>query len=292
MADDSLIAGAAAPAGKRLIRSASVLDAVWAACLAVALLVVSRVPLIDLDVAYLRSFDPPLRVYVLAAPLVALSVAIVSLVVRSRLLAAIATGVLVPSIALAGSLAGALFLDDASPFTDAGVPLTLAVALGGVIMLVRWFVYSPPPVAGEELQPPPTSAVALLVIGVVLVVNVVVSVVRGDAGWSLSSFVSTVFMLSTPAIVIAAGLVRSVRANVLTAAACVAQIIDVFVVRLDSTDIGFDSEFTLRTGVVGLVGLAAASGVAVIGAVRPQRAPVTPTSQATDDAAWRWSFDA
>jgi len=293
MADDGLIAGAAAPAGTRLVRSPILLDALWAASVACAVVVSSRLPLIDLDTVYLRTFDPPLRVYALFIPVVAIVVAAMSVVLKSARSAAVASGLLVPSIALGGSLAGSLFLDDVSPFTDAGVPLGLAVSAVGIAMIIRWFVYQPSPSVTHDPRPAMRTAQALVVLGALLAVSVFVSALRDDLGWSLSSVVPTLLMMLTPLVVVAAGLFRSVESNALAAAACGSQLVAVVVVRLDDEGVGLDSAFTLRTGVLGLIGLTCASAVAVIGMVgaTTELAADQGSVEPTDDASWRWSPD-
>jgi len=295
MTDDDLITGAAAPATERIIHSRAARDAVWAASVAVLLIVSSWLPLVDLDAVYLRTADAPLRVYTVVMPLLALIVTIVSVVRHSSVLASVATGILVPSVALAGSVAASLFFDAASPFTDAGVPVTLAVATVGLVMLLRWFIYQPTPVPGVELRPPVQLAGVLLATGAVLAGNVVVSAVRDDDPWSLPFALSTALMLLTALVVIAAGLVRSIEANLLAAAACVAQFVAVVVVLVFEGDDGValaESATTMRTGVVGLVALAAAATIAVLGSQRPRLDVARPeASLVADDTAWRWSAD-
>jgi hypothetical protein len=290
MVDDALIAGAAAPSGGRLIRSPWVLDAIWVASVAALFIAVSPFPLIDLESTYLRLFDAPLRVFVLALPVVAIGVAVGALVRRSAAVGAAATGVLVPTVALGGSLAGALFLDAASPFTDAGVPLTLAAAVLGLVMLVRWFVYQPSPLPGRDRRPPVVSGRALVGLGVVLVANVLVNTVRDDVGWSSSTVVATAFMLIAPAVVLTAGLVRSVGAAILATASCVAQSVAVIVVLLEDGDVQIDSSLALRTGVVGLVVMIGAAAAAVVG-VRGATVDIDERPGPRDDESWRWSAD-
>lgn len=295
MTDDDLITGAAAPAAERLVRSTTVLDAIWAAVVALVLIGSSFVPLIDLEGVSLRTADAPLRVYALFIPAVALVVAAVSVVRRSTGVAGVATGLLVPSIALGGSVSGALFLDAASPFTDAGVPLTLAASAVGVVMLVRWFVYRPTPVPGRDPRPTTQLSLGLLVVGVVLVAGVLVSLARDDSPLSASFVVASTFMLLTPLVVLAAGFVRSVHANLCAAAACLAQFVAVVVVRFVESNgdgIGLaESATTLRTGVFGLGALAVASAIAILGAMQPRIDADVPVATATDDESWRWSAD-
>jgi hypothetical protein len=291
MADDALIAGAAAPAGTRLIRSASVLDSVWAAVVASALFASSFYPLIDLPGSYLRTVDAPLRVYVVLVPVVAFVVAFVALIRRSVLLAAVATGVLVPGVALCGSLGGALFFDAASPFTDAGVPLAVGAAVIGVVMLIRWFVYHPAPLLGVEPRPTSRSSRVLLGVGLVLVVNVTVKALRDDPAWSLSFVVATAFMLLGPAVVVAAAAARAIAAFAVAAAACFAQIVAVLIARFDDGQIDIDGVLALRTGVVGLIVSAIAAAVAIGGAVMAEIEPDEGEGASDDDADWRWSVD-
>lgn len=292
MADDGLIAGAAAPGGTRHIRSASALDAIWAATVAGAVIVSSFFPLVDLPNTYLRTRDAPLRVYVVIVPVVASAVAIVALVRRSTLLAAVATGIVVPALALCGSLGGALFFDAASPFTDAGVPLAVGAAVLGVIMLIRWFVYHPLPLLGVEPRPTIVSARPLLVVGLALAGNVVVGAALDDASWSLSFVVATLFMLLTPLVVITSAFVRTVAANALAAAACLAQVVAVLVARFDDGEVGIGSTLALRTGALGLVALAAAAAVAILGAVNAVVETDPDAGVASDDDAdWRWTVD-
>lgn len=292
MVDDGLIAGAAAPAGTRRIRSVSTLDAVWVAVVAVLLFGSSFFWLIDLPTASLRTLDAPLRVYVVVVPTVALVISVVALIRHSETLAAVATGVLVPGISLAGSLAGSLFFDAASPFTDAGVPLTLGVAVIGVVMLLRWFVYRPDVIVDVEARPPMISAQALVLLGAVLIANVVVGAVLDDPEWSLSFLVSTGFMSVGPIVVVAAGALRSVNGHVLAAAVCCAQPLAVLSAVIDDGDVTIGSAFALRTGVVGLVGLVAAAGMAIAGAVTADVEPAQDVARSIDDdTSWRWSSD-
>ncbi|WP_040492608.1 hypothetical protein [Ilumatobacter nonamiensis] len=296
MTDDDLITGAAAPSAERIIRSPIALDAVWVACVSALLIVSSVLPLVDLEEVYLRTADAPLRVYTVWLPVVAVVTAVLGVVRRSSVLGAVATGLLVPSVALAGSVAAALFFDAASPFTDVGVPVTLAAAAIGLIMLLRWFVYQPTPIVGVDLRPNRVSAVVLVALGVALAANVAVSAVSDDDPWSLPFAMSTALMMLTAAVVVAAGFVRSDEANVLAATACAAQLLAVIVVRVvEPSDSGVglaESATTLRTGAVGLVLLAAAAGVAIFGAAVSRLDPaVADGPDATDDAAWRWSAD-
>jgi hypothetical protein len=292
MAEDALIAGAAAPAGTRLIRSASVLDAAWVMVVAGVLVASSFVPLIDLPNAFLRTRDAPLRVYVFVVPLIAVVVAVLALVRRSTLLAAVATGIVVPAAALSGSLAGALFFDAASPFTDAGVPVALGAGLLGVVMIVRWFVYLASPLPGVESRPTSTWARGLAGVGLVLVVNVVVGALGDDPTWSASFVAATGFMLLAPLVVVAAAVARAVAASAVAAAACLAQFVAVVVATVDDGDVGVASTFALRTGVVGLIALPVGAVVAIVGArVGEIDAQLPGDELVADDADWRWAVD-
>jgi len=292
MAEDALIAGAAAPAGTRWIRSASVLDSIWAMVVAGLIIGSSFFALVDVENPLFRTGEAPLRVYALGLPTLALIVAVAAAARRSAVPAAVASGILVPSIALLGSLAGALFFDSVSPFTDAGTPLSLGCAGVGVVMLIRWFVYHPVPLSGVESRPTLLSARVLLGIGSVLVANVAIAAFRDNPQWSSSFVVATMFMLLTPLVVVASAAVRTVAANALAASAASAQIVAVLVAMLDGDDVGVSSVFALRTGVVGLVALGAAAAAAVFGAVT---AVVESDSArglaADDDASWRWDAD-
>jgi len=291
MADDGLIAGAAAPAGTRRIRSVATLDAIWVILVGIAVVVSSFFPLIDLPDSYLRTSDAPLRVWVVVLPVIALVVAVVALVRRSTLLAAVATGTLVPAVALCGSLGGALFFDAASPFTDAGAPLAVGAGVLGAMMLIRWFVYHPLSLVDVEPRPTIAASRGLLALGLVFVVNVVVDALADDVAWSMSFVVATSFMLLTPLVVVAAALVRKVNAQAVAGAACVAQLIAVVVARV-TDDLEVGSTLSLRTGAVGLVALAVAAAVAGVGAATAavDAEPDAPV-EFDDDAAWRWTAD-
>ena len=289
MAEDALIAGAAAPAGTRWIRSAPVLDSIWALIVAGAIGLSSFFPLAD---ALFRTGEAPLRVYAVGLPVLALIVIVAAVVRRSGVLAAVASGLLVPPIALLGSLAGALFFDSVSPFTDAGTPVSLGCAGVGVIMLIRWFVYHPVPISGVDARPTLVSARVLLGIGVALVANVVIDAFGDDPQWSASFIVATMFMLLTPLVVIASAAARTIAGNALAAGAAAAQVVAVAVVMLDGDGVGVTSVLALRTGIVGLVGLTAATVVAVFGAATAAVEPdVAIDLAADDDADWRWAFD-
>jgi len=292
MAEDALIAGAAAPAGTRWIRSAPVLDSIWSLLVAGVIVVSSFFPLVDVQNPLFRTGEAPLRVYVLGLPILAMAAAVVAMVRRSGLLAAVASGVLVPSIALLGSLAGALFFDAVSPFTDVGTPVALGCAALGVIMLIRWFVYHPAPILDVESRPSLLSARALFAVGLVLVANVVVASLRDDPRWSASFVVATLFMLLVPLVVVASAAVRTVAANALAAGAASAQVVAVVVSMLDGDGVGVASVFALRTGGVGVVALGAAAAVAAFGAVTAVvESDSDPDVTVDDDADWRWAFD-
>ncbi len=292
MAEDALIAGAAAPAGTRWIRSASVLDSIWAMVVAGLIIVSSFFALVDVENPLFRTGEAPLRIYALGLPTLAMIVAVVAAARRSAVSAAVASGMLVPSVALLGSLAGALFFDSVSPFTDAGTPLSLGCAAVGIVMLIRWFVYAPVPLSGVESRPTRLSARVLLGIGTVLVANVAVAAFRDNPQWSASFVVATTFMLLTPLVVVASATVRTVAANALAASAAAAQIVAVVVVMVDGDDVGITSVFALRTGVFGLVAL----GAAVVAAVFASVTAVVGSDSARDfaaddDASWRWDVD-
>ncbi len=256
------------------------------------IVVSSFFPLLNFDNSLSRTGEAPLRVYAVGLPALALLVIIVAISRRSGVLAAVASGLLVPAIALLGSLAGALFFDAVSPFTDAGTPLSLGCAIVGVVMLIRWFVYAPTPVAAVDTRPTVVSARVLLGIGVALVANVVIAAFGDDPQWSASFIVATMFMLLAPLVVVAAAVVRTVAGNALAAGASAAQLVAVAVVLIDGDGIGVTSVFALRTGVVGLVGLAAAAVVAVVGAMTAGVESDTEVAvSADDDAAWRWHVD-
>ena len=239
-----------------------------------------------------RTGEAPLRIYALGLPILAIILGSATIVRRSLVMAAAASGILVSSIALLGSVAGALFFDSVSPFTDAGTPLSLGCAAVGVIMLIRWFVYHPVPVSGVDARPTVVSARVLLGIGVALVANVVIAALGDNPEGSASFIVATTFMLLTPLVVVASAAARTIAGNALAAGASAAQVVAVGVLMLDGDNLGVTSVFALRTGVVGLVGLTAAAAVAVFGAARAvvEPAAVIDTT-ADDDADWRWVLD-
>ena len=71
MAEDALIAGAAAPAGTRWIRSAPVLDSIWAIAVAALIIASSFFALVDVENPLFRTGAAPLRVYALGLPILA-----------------------------------------------------------------------------------------------------------------------------------------------------------------------------------------------------------------------------
>ncbi len=289
MAEDALITGAAAPAGNRWIRSAPVLDSIWAIAVAALIIASSFFALVDVENPLFRTGAAPLRVYALWLPVLAVLIAVFAAAQRSVMPAAVASGILVPSIALLGSLAGALFFDSVSPFTGAGTPLSLGCAAVGVAMLLRWFVYQPVPKRGVESRPTMTSARVLLGIGSVLVVNVVIAAFRDGPEWSASFVVATMFMLLTPLVVLASAAARTVVANSLAANAASAQFVAVVLTVLFGDQVGVASVFALRTGVVGLVALGAAAVAAVIGMIMAVvESDSASVISVDDDSSWRW----
>lgn len=268
------------------------LDSIWAIVVAALIIVSSFFALVDVENPLFRTGEAPLRVYALGLPIFAAIVAVGAAAKRSAVLAAVASGILVPPIALLGSLAGALFFDSVSPFTDAGTPLSLGCAAVGVVMLIRWFVYHPVPLSGVESRPTRSSARVLLGIGSVLVVNVGIAALGDSPQWSASFVVATMFMLLTPLVVVVSALVRTVAANALAASAASAQLVAAVVAMLDGDDVGVTSVFALRTGAVGLVALGAAAVAAVFAAFTAvaESDPV-PDLVADDDASWRWDVD-
>lgn len=287
MTDDSLIAGAAAPTRQRWITSAVRLDAVWVLAVSAALGVSSLFDLVDLPTTRLRTGEAPLRAFVVGIPIIACVVAAAAARRRSELLAAAATGVLAPAIALAGSLSIALFLDAASAFADVGVAISLGAALLGAVMLVRWFVYHPLSLLGDEARPQRAGSLGLAAVGAALAVVVVVSGL-GD-GTGLAWVAQTAGMLVLPAVLTMSGLIRTVPAVVLAAAAAAAQIVAVVVVKFDQPTLQWDSDLVLRTGIIGLVGSGIAvvlSVVSIVGA-----SPDDVSFEIDDDEPWRWAAD-
>jgi len=285
MSDDALIAGAAAPVGTRRIRSAVLLDVSWVSVTAVALLVSSRFALIDLPNQYLRTGDAPLRIWVVGLPVASLLVGAFAAIRRNPFAAAVATGMLAPAIAFAGSIALSLFLNESSAFADAGVAVSLGAALVGVSMLVRWFVYHPADVAADESRP--TVGISWTVGAVGAMIGLVIGVTAViDAGSVSSSFVGqTLLMLIVPLAIAVSALVRTRSAMALAAAGAAAQIVGVVAVRIELV-LPLDSELTLRTGVVGIAMMTIAAGLCVFGFTRHT---VDDTQRPDDDDAdWRW----
>ena len=143
------VTGAAAPGADRLVSARERLDAAWVIVVAALLIASAFLPLIDLPTAALQTIDAPLRVYPFVLPASAIIAAVASVVTRSSTFGAVATGLLVPSIALIGSISVSIFLDESSAFADGGVALSLFAAGVGVVMTVRWFVYHPAPLLGD-----------------------------------------------------------------------------------------------------------------------------------------------
>ncbi len=287
MTDDALIAGAAAPTRTRRIASGARLDVVWILVTSAALVISSVFDLIDLPTQRLRTGDAPLRVFVIGLPLVACVLAGVAARRRSELVAAAATGVLGPGIALAGSLSVSLFLDDDSAFADVGVAVSLVAALLGTVMLVRWFVYHPLSLLVDERRPLRALSYGAAAVGLVLVAVVVLTGI--DDGLGAAWFGQTAALLTVPAVVVGGSLVRTVPSAVLVGSAAVTQIVAVLVVKLERSAVALDSDLTLRTGVVGLLGLGATVALAAGAVVRS--APDDAPSQIDDDESWRWSSD-
>ena len=287
MADDELIAGAAAPTRKRWITSGVRLDVLWVFAVSAALGVSSLVDLIDLPNARLRTGDAPLRAFVVVLPLVACVIAAVAARRRSELLAAIATGVLAPGIALAGSLSMSLFLDEASAFADVGVVISVGAALVGIVMLFRWFVYHPLSLLGDEARPQRVTSLGLTVVGVGLTAVVVITGL-GD-GIGLAWIGETAAMLVVPLLLMASGLIRTIPAVALGAAAAAAQVVAIVIVKVEQSRIQWDSDLVLRTGIIGLVGLSVAVLLAVVSTIGA--CPDELAVEIDDDESWRWSSD-
>jgi hypothetical protein len=287
MTDDALIAGAAAPTRKRWITSTARLDVLWVLAVSAMLVVSSLFDLIDLPNARLRTGEAPLRVFVVGIPLIACAIAAVAARRRSELLAAIATGVLAPGIALAGSLSMSLFLDEASAFADVGVAISLGAALLGLVMFVRWFVYHPLSLLGDEARPRRAVSLGLTVVGAALAASVVVTGL-GD-GVGLAWVGETAAMLFVPVLLMVSGPIRTVPAVGLAAAAAAAQILAVAVVKVEQSEIEWDSDLMLRTGVLGLFGLILAVVLAVVSI--HGASPDDLVVEIDDDESWRWSVD-
>lgn len=290
MSDDALIAGAAAPVGQRWIRSTAVLDSGWVIVSALALIASSFFPLVDLPGTRLQTGDEPLRFFVLGLPVIAIVMAVVGAVRGSLVVVAAATGVLAPGIALAGSLGASLLLSDAAAFADVGVAIAIGAALVGLVMLVRWFVYHPLPLTGDQSQPVPLAGRALLALGGLLAAILVVTTIVGGTSWSTASVGQTLVLLVVACVVVAAGGIRTVAAAWLSCAACTSQVLAVLVVRAEKSTISFDSDLVLRTGVVGIAALVV---IAVVSIVAAMSATPDPEPDADADAveSWRWHLD-
>lgn len=290
MSDDALIAGAAAPVGTRRVRSTAVLDAGWVVISSLALIVSSFFSLIDLPTAQLSTGDEPLRFFVLGLPAIAIVTAGIGAVRRSVVVVAVATGIVTPGFALAGSLSASLLLSDSSAFADVGVAVSLAVSLIGIVVLVRWFVYHPMPLLGDQLRPVPMAGLALAGLGVLLIAILSVTTIVGDTEWSAASVGQGAMLAMVALVVLAAGATRTIPAAWLASAACAAQVVAVFVVRIEQSTIPFDSDLVLRTGVAGIVVLTLTAAVAGVAAMRPAVDP-TPASEADFAESWRWHLD-
>jgi len=290
MSDDALIAGAAAPVGQRWIRSTAVLDAGWVIVTALGLVVSSFFALIDLPNAQLRTGADPLRVFVLGLPMVAIVTAVIGAVRQSAAVVAAATGIVTPGFALAGSLGGSLLLSEASAFADVGVAISIGASLAGVVMLVRWFVYHPLPLLGDQSRPVPRAGQVLILLGGVLAAILLVTTFVGDTSWSSATFGQTAVLLLVAVVVVSSGLTRTIPSAWLACAACASQVVAVFVVKAEQSTIPFDSDLVLRTGVVGLVALTITGGVAAIAATRVA-VDVEPEPGAEGAESWRWRHD-
>lgn len=290
MSDDALIAGAAAPVGTRWIRSTAVLDAGWVIVASVGLIISSFFWLIDLPNAQLRTGADPLRFFVVGLPAIATVTAGFGAARRSVVLVAAATGIVTPGFALAGSLSISLLLSEASAFADSGVAVSVGAWLLGVVMLVRWFVYHPMPLLGDQLRPPPAAGLALAGLGVMSIVVLLVTTIAGDTQWSAASVGQTVVLAMVALVVLAAAVTRTIPAAWLAGAACASQVVAVFAVKAEQSTIPFDSDLVLRTGLPGLVVLTLTAVVAFVAAARPAVDP-TPEFDADDTESWRWDLD-
>lgn len=290
MSDDALIAGAAAPVGTRRVRSTAVLDAGWVGVSSLALIASSFFSLIDLPTAQLRTGADPLRFFVLGLPVIAIVTAGIGAARRSVVVVAVATGIVTPGFALAGSLGVSLLLSEASAFADVGVAISVGASLIGVVMLVRWFVYHPMPLLGEQSRPVPIAGFALSGLGLLLIVILLVTTILGETQWSAPSIGQIVMLGIVSVVVLAAGVTRTIAAAGLAGAACVAQVVAVSVVRIEQSTIPYDSDLVLRTGVAGIVALTITAAVAGVAAMRPAVDP-TPASEADDAESWRWHAD-
>ncbi len=290
MSDDALIAGAVAPVGQRWIRSTAVLDAVWVVVAALALILSSFIALIDLPNAQLRTGAEPLRFFVLGLPIIAIVVAVVGAARGSIAVVAVATGIVAPGFALAGSLGASLLLSDESAFADVGVAISFGASLLGIVMLVRWFVYHPMPLLGDQSRPVPLAGHALWALGILVIATLLVTTFVGDTSWSSASVGQTLLLSTVGVVVLVAGVSRTIPAAWLACAACASQIVAVLVVKAEQSSIPLDSDLVLRTGVVGIVALAATAAVAAVGALR---VAVDPAPDLEDDDAepWRWSTE-
>jgi|GEM_PF-4115186 len=285
------VTGAAAPGADRLVSARERLDAAWVIVVAALLIASAFLPLIDLPTAALQTIDAPLRVYPFVLPASAIIAAVASVVTRSSTFGAVATGLLVPSIALIGSISVSIFLDESSAFADGGVALSLFAAGVGVVMTVRWFVYHPAPLLGDE--PRPIVPVTWALVGAAVVASALVgaNAVDSNGSWSVQFVAQLALALAVPAVLVGAATTRTHDAMVLAAAAAAAQVVAVVVSRNDTPEaaaaIAVDSSSALWVGVPGLVALAAG---AVVGAVGAQRRELDELVAITDDdsADWRW----
>ena len=290
MSDDALIAGAAAPVGQRWIRSTSVLDAGWVIVTAAGLIISSFFALIDLPNAQLRTGADPLRFFVLGLPIVAIVIAVVGAVRQSVSIVAVATGIVTPGFALAGSLGVSLLLSEASAFADVGVAISIAASVAGLVMLIRWFVYHPLPLLGDQSRPVPWAGWSLMALGGLLAVILLATTIVGDTSWSTASVGQTVLLLTVAMVVVAAGMTRTIPAAWLSCAACASQFVAVFVVKAEQSTIPFDSDLVLRTGVAGLAALAITAAVSAVAATRVA-VDAEPEPGAEGDESWRWNLD-
>jgi hypothetical protein len=287
MADDELIAGAAAPSRLRRIDSVVRLDAIWVVVVAVALIGSSFFSLVDLPDARLRTGEEPLRFFVLGLPATAIVAAVVGAIRGSATLTAIGTGVLAPSIALTSSLGLTLFLDKQAAFADVGVAFALAAALLGLAMLVRWFVYHPASLWKEEVRPIVPISRALVGAGALTMVVVIAADIGDDAGGWIWVAQTAVLPLA-PALVVAAGVARTLPATALAGAASAAQFVAVIVVRAEQSTIPLNSDLVLRTGVLGMIGLATCVALT---AAAFRFTEVDVDIEIDDDPPWRWNAD-
>ena len=301
MNEHRIIAGAAAPSGSGRTVSVVRRDLVWVLLAAVALAVSSLFPLLDVSGGRVQTGEAPLRSFVVGLPIVACITAAAAAVRRSVVLAAIATGVLAPGMAFAGSLSIELFLGDTAAFADVGVAVSLATAVLGVVMLLRWFVYHPLSWSPDEQRPFRPTSTALAAVGGALGLWVVVAGLRD--GFGLSWVATSMFMLLVPATLVVGGLTRTLPALAVAAASATAQLASVILVTsqestfsfeestfsFDESTISLDSALVLRTGVVGLCGLVAAVVLAVVSMARS--VPDEPVAASDGEESWRWSAD-